>query len=106
MWWRKKIIYLDNLTSRIKTRKISLQTIEQKADEIIALFQKYGSDAYYGEPVTQLQHACQAATWAHTEGYADDIQLAAFLHDIAHLIADVEPMADLGVMNHEQVGAD
>ncbi len=80
--------------------------IEQKADEIIALYKQHGNDAYYGEPVTQLQHACQAATWAHTEGYADEIQLAAFLHDIGHLIADAEPMADLGVLNHEQVGAD
>lgn len=83
-----------------------IQTIEEKADAIIALFQQHGGDAYYGEPVTQLQHACQAATWARTEGYADDIQLAAFLHDIGHLIADAEPMEDLGVMNHEQVGAD
>ncbi len=40
---------------------ILLET-EQKADDIITLFQQHGGDAYYGEPVTQLQHACQAAT--------------------------------------------
>jgi 2-amino-1-hydroxyethylphosphonate dioxygenase (glycine-forming) len=85
---------------------MTLSEIEKKADDIIALFQKQGEEIYFGEPVTQLQHACQAASWAYTEGYADDIQLAAFLHDIGHLIADGEPMADLGVMNHEQVGAD
>jgi 2-amino-1-hydroxyethylphosphonate dioxygenase (glycine-forming) len=82
------------------------QTTAQKADQIIALYEQHGSDIYFGEAVTQLQHASQAAHQAHTEGYADDIQLAAFLHDIGHLIADAEPMGDLGVMNHEQVGAD
>lgn len=33
----------------------------QIADEIIALYEKYGGNEYYGESVTQLQHACQSA---------------------------------------------
>jgi hypothetical protein len=52
---------------------------EEKADEIIALYKQHGNDIYFGEAVTQLQHACQAAHRAHTEGYPDDIQLAAIL---------------------------
>jgi 2-amino-1-hydroxyethylphosphonate dioxygenase (glycine-forming) len=81
-------------------------TIEQTADLIIALYQKHGDDAYFGEAVTQLQHACQAYEAAESEGFDAEVQLAAFLHDLGHLITDAEPMGNLGILNHEQIGAD
>jgi 2-amino-1-hydroxyethylphosphonate dioxygenase (glycine-forming) len=81
-------------------------TIEQIVDIIINLYQLHGNDAYFGESVSQLQHAAQAFDAARREGFDDEVQIAAFLHDFGHLIMDAEPMGDLGVLNHEQIGAD
>lgn len=81
-------------------------TIEQTADHIIRLYQEHGNEAYFGEDVSQLQHASQAYEAAKNEGHDNDIQVAAFLHDFGHLITDAEPMGNLGVLNHEQIGAD
>jgi 2-amino-1-hydroxyethylphosphonate dioxygenase (glycine-forming) len=78
------------------------------ADEIISLYQKYGGNEYYGEAVTQLQHACQSAELAQQVGCDDEMILAAFLHDIGHICAAehrVNVMDNYGVMNHEKIGA-
>jgi 2-amino-1-hydroxyethylphosphonate dioxygenase (glycine-forming) len=82
-----------------------MTTIEKTADHIIKLYEQYGNDAYFGEAVTQLQHACQAYEAAVNEGFDTDVQVVAFLHDFGHLIIDAEPMGNLGVLNHEQIGA-
>jgi 2-amino-1-hydroxyethylphosphonate dioxygenase (glycine-forming) len=84
------------------------QAISQIVDEIFSLFEKYGHEQYFGEPVTQLQHACQAAQFAYTEGYDDVIIIAAFLHDIGHLCVEADEhntMSDLGIKDHELEGA-
>ena len=84
------------------------QSISQIVDEIFGLFNRYGHEQYFGEPVTQLQHACQAANLAHTEGYDDEVIIAAFLHDIGHLCVEADEqnsMADLGIKDHELEGA-
>ena len=62
---------------------------------------------YIGEPVTQLEHALQAAALAAQSGARDALVLAALLHDIGHLCAgpEVVRMGDYGVMDHEGVGA-
>lgn len=75
--------------------------------EIEALFLRYGEDAYFGEPVTQLQHALQCAALAVAEDADDTLVVAALLHDIGHLLHGCgEDIADRGVdANHEQVGA-
>ena len=78
------------------------------ADEIIALYQKHGSNEYAGEKVSQLQHMVQAAQLAKDAGYDDEIVLAAFLHDIGHICAAAyihDDMNGFGVMNHEKIGA-
>lgn len=78
------------------------------ADEIIGLYQKHGGNEYYGEPVTQLQHACQSAELARQQGCDEEMVLAAFLHDIGHICVagrDVTVMENYGVMNHEKIGA-
>lgn len=78
------------------------------ADEIMELYQKHGGNEYYGEAVTQLQHACQSAELAKQQGCDDEMILAAFLHDIGHIcVADhnVTVMDNYGVMNHEKIGA-
>ena len=84
------------------------QTISQIVNEIFSLFEKYGHEQYFGEPVTQLQHACQAAEFAYTEGYDDEVIIAALLHDIGHLCVEATEqtaMADLGIKDHELEGA-
>jgi len=78
------------------------------ADEIISLYEKYGGNEYYGEAVTQLQHACQSADLAQQGGCDVEMILAAFLHDIGHICAaghKVTVMDNYGVMNHEKIGA-
>lgn len=78
------------------------------ADEIIELYQKHGGNEYYGEPVTQLQHACQSAELAKQMECDEEMVLAAFLHDIGHICVanhNVKVMENYGVMNHEKIGA-
>jgi phosphonate degradation associated HDIG domain protein len=57
-------------------------------DEIAQLFAAKGDRMYTGEPVTQLEHALQAAHLAEQAGAGEPLVLAAFLHDLGHLIND------------------
>jgi phosphonate degradation associated HDIG domain protein len=76
-------------------------------DEIIELFARRGGDAYFGEPVSQLEHALQTAFQAEQEGASDTLIAAALLHDVGHLLHKApEDIADRGVdCRHEQVGS-
>lgn len=76
-------------------------------DEIIELFTRRGAEAYFGEPVSQLEHALQTAAQAEKEGAPDTLVAAALLHDIGHLLSQSpEDIADLGIDGwHERVGA-
>ena len=56
--------------------------------DIESLFARRGHEQYSGEPVTQLQHALQAATLAEAEGADDELVTAALLHDLGHLVHD------------------
>ena len=56
--------------------------------DIEALFAAKGDRLYAGEPVTQLQHALQSAHLAEQEGVDGELVVAAFLHDLGHLIND------------------
>jgi phosphonate degradation associated HDIG domain protein len=56
--------------------------------DIEALFARRGHEQYSGEPVTQLQHALQAAALAEAEGADDELVTAALLHDLGHLVHD------------------
>lgn len=77
------------------------------ADEIFGLYTEHGQDDYIGEPVSQLEHMSQAAAIAQSEGYEEEVILAAFFHDIGHLCAGkVQKMKGYGNLNHEQLGAD
>lgn len=80
---------------------------EEVADEVIALYLSKGGENYAGEVVTQLEHACQTAELAEKHGCDDEVILAAFLHDVGHLLTDEnETMGGYGTMNHEGVGAE
>ena len=74
-----------------------------KTAEIIRLFNEKGHSEYGGEPVTQLEHALQAAQLA-VEGQAGPaLVAAALLHDVGHLLHDLPDDApDRGVDDHHE----
>jgi phosphonate degradation associated HDIG domain protein len=76
------------------------------ADQVIELMNQRGGDAYFGEPVSQLEHALQAAWHATQAGSPRELVLAALLHDIGHLLhALPESAADDGIDTlHEVAG--
>lgn len=59
------------------------------SDEIIALVAVRGDMAYEGEGVTQLLHGWQTARLALRAHAAPSLQLAAWLHDLGHLMTDL-----------------
>lgn len=78
-------------------------------EPIANLFAQSGQDAYYGEPVTQLEHALQCAQLAEQAGADEETVAAAFLHDIGHLLpaeSTAGYMDGYGTVDHEKLGAD
>ena len=75
-------------------------------DEILWLFETRGDEAYFGEPVSQKDHALQAAHRAEQEGAPASLVAAALLHDVGHLVHDLpEDIADRGLDGcHESAG--
>ena len=66
-------------------------------DQILELFQARGAAAYFGEPVSQAEHALQAAHLAVQEGASDALVAAALLHDIGHLLGPDDDAAERGI---------
>jgi len=75
-------------------------------DQIMSRFEKRGQAAYFGEPVSQLEHALQCAHLADSEGAPHTLVVAALLHDFGHLLHGLgEAAADEGVdARHEDLG--
>jgi 2-amino-1-hydroxyethylphosphonate dioxygenase (glycine-forming) len=76
--------------------------------ELFDLFSSKGEDNYFGEEVTQYEHACQSAMLARKNGASIEIQQAAFLHDIGHILPEhssKDMIDNLGNINHEKLGA-
>src|SRR5258708_24314417 len=76
------------------------------ADAIFHLFATRGDAAYFGEPVSQSEHALQCAWLAVQEQATDALVVAALLHDVGHLIhTEGEDAADRHIdARHEAVG--
>jgi gamma-butyrobetaine dioxygenase len=74
--------------------------------EVIDLMTKRGAAAYFGEPVSQLEHALQCAWLAARDASPRDLVIAALLHDIGHLLHDLpESAANHGIdVLHEIAG--
>ncbi len=83
-------------------------SVPTNVDEIAELYRTKGSQ-HYGEGVDQLTHALQCAALAHSDGVAETLVAAAFLHDIGHLVADVQGSRRFDLSRdddvHEAVGA-
>ena len=71
-------------------------------DRIIGLL-RGAQGEYFGEPVTQLEHALQCAQLARSSDADDETVIAALLHDIGHLVA---PGDETGSVEHDRIGAD
>jgi phosphonate degradation associated HDIG domain protein len=78
----------------------------QVSDRIVEIFDAKGGAAYFGEPVSQREHALQAAYYATRDAAPDWLVVAALLHDIGHLLHDMpEHVADMGIdARHEDLG--
>ena len=76
-------------------------------DEIFELLNEHGGSLYFGEQVTEREHALQAAHLAELAGASPNLVAAALLHDIGHLLHGLgEQVAETGVdAKHEDVGA-
>jgi phosphonate degradation associated HDIG domain protein len=76
-------------------------------EEILAIFQRCGSSAYFGEHVSMTEHALQAAYFAQAAAAPPALIAAALLHDIGHLVEDVpSDIADwTSDAHHERVGS-
>jgi len=59
-------------------------------DDIEAVFARRGGEQYAGEPVTQLEHALQTAALAEADGGDDALVTACLLHDLGHLLQDLD----------------
>ena len=76
--------------------------------QIRDLFVRGGGADYVGEPVTQQEHALQCAQLAELAGASRATVVAAFLHDIGHLLPGETAsdfMAEFGRMDHETLAA-
>ena len=76
-------------------------------DTIFELFETRGSAAYLGEPVSQREHALQAAHLAQSDHASDALIVATLLHDIGHLLDwNQDNPADHGLdAQHEEKGS-
>jgi len=84
-----------------------MRSVNTKND-LMELLRTEGARRYEGEGVTQLQHAWQCGRLARAAGASASLQLAAWLHDIGHLLAGLPgtPTLEGRDDRHQQVGAD
>jgi phosphonate degradation associated HDIG domain protein len=75
-------------------------------DDILAIFERRGAGAYFGESVSMTEHALQAAHFARGAAASPALVVAALLHDIGHLVEEVpDDLADwTSDAHHEVIG--
>jgi len=71
------------------------------------IFERRGADSYLGEQVTMSEHMLQGARLAEDAGAAEEIVVAALLHDIGHYTNEFPDDAlEQGIDNlHDEAGA-
>jgi phosphonate degradation associated HDIG domain protein len=76
-------------------------------DHLFHLFAARGNGAYFGEAVTETEHALQCAHLAEQSGAGAALVAAALLHDVGHLLHNLgEDIAAEGIdARHEEGGA-
>jgi [1-hydroxy-2-(trimethylamino)ethyl]phosphonate dioxygenase len=86
---------------------IRMQAISS-LDEVFELLAAGGGEAYFGEPVSVLEHSLQAAWFVKRKSGEPTLIAAGLLHDIGHLLhGEGEDIAARGVdTRHEEMGAE
>ena len=81
---------------------------KQAVEFILDLFARQGATEYMGEAVTMSQHMEQTAACAVADNAADELVIAALLHDIGHFIGEhpIDALEKGDDNYHEEVGAD
>jgi phosphonate degradation associated HDIG domain protein len=81
--------------------------IDQIIDEIFQMYRERGG-RFYGESITETQHALQCATFAQRAAEPPEMIAACLIHDYGHLCHDFgEEIADRGIdAAHEDLGAE
>ena len=81
--------------------------VAEADNHTIEVIRERGDAAYLGEPVSQTEHALQAAWAAEKTGADSALIAAALLHDLGHLLHDLpEDCAEAGIDDqHEDRGA-
>ena len=76
-------------------------------DELVHLLNERGGSAYFGEPISVLEHSLQAAHSAELAGAAPAMISAALLHDVGHMLHGLdEEIAHRGHDGmHEEIAA-
>ena len=76
-------------------------------EQLFHLFAHHGQGAYFGEPVSETEHALQAAHLARQQAAPDSLVAAALLHDVGHLLHHLgEDFTARGIDDqHENGGA-
>ena len=73
-------------------------------DALMRLLEAGGAEAYFGEPVTVLEHSLQSAWFVRQKGGDDALTVAALLHDVGHLLHDEgEDVAGRGIDTRHEV---
>lgn len=82
------------------------RTADAITDELFGYLGGELGQEQYGEGVTQLEHALQCAYFASQVTDDSETIVAALLHDIGHLCdQEAEHMGDVGIVDHEGIGA-
>ena len=79
----------------------------ESVEDVFNVLAAGGGEAYFGEPVSVLEHSLQAAWFVQRKGGSDTLVAAALLHDVGHLLhGEGEDAADRGLdTEHEELGA-
>ena len=75
-------------------------------DDVFEILAAGGGEAYFGEPVSVLEHGLQAADYVRRKGGEPTLIAAALLHDLGHLLhSEGEDAAKRGLdTQHEELG--
>ena len=77
-------------------------------EDLLSLYEEKG-DGHYGERISQTEHALQCADLAKKDGAPEPLIIAALLHDVGHLLADLQNEerfdVELDDDGHEGLGA-
>src|SRR5262245_31350969 len=81
----------------------TMKTCSDWSKRILDLYRERGAMEYEGEGVTQIAHAAQCGALARAAGASPELELAAWLHDIGHLLAGLPGTPTLeGIDDHHE----